>query len=71
MLVFKYTIKLVLEDTLIFLIEVYLKIVLDNFQKIYHCKVNLCNIYIKLYKICINRKLLNLSGSILLKVLEI
>jgi len=44
---------LVLEDTLIFLIKIHLKLVLDNFQKIYYCKVNFCNIHIKLYRVCI------------------
>ena len=43
----------VLEYTLIFLVETYLKLVLDNSRKIIHCKVNLYNVYIKLYSVYI------------------
>ena len=44
--------ELVLEDVLIFLIEAYFKLVLNNSEKIYHCKFDFCNIYIELYRIC-------------------
>ena len=44
-------IKLVLKDALIFLVEAYLKPVLDNPRKIGYCRINFCNVYIKLYSV--------------------
>ena len=45
--------KPVLEYILILLVEAYLKPVLDNSKNISHYKVNLCNVYIKLYRVYI------------------
>jgi len=44
--------KAILKDILIFPGKTYLKIVLGNFREIGYCKVNLCDVYIELYRIC-------------------
>ena len=46
-------IKPVLKDVLIFLVEAYLKPVLGNPRKIGYCRINFCNIYIKLYRVSV------------------
>ena len=38
--------KLVLKDILIFLIKAYLKLVMNNFREVNHCKVDLYNVCI-------------------------
>jgi len=43
--------ELVLKNTLIFLIKAYLKLVLDNLKEVGHCKINFCDIGIKLHSI--------------------
>ena len=45
--------KSVLKDILIFLVETYLKLVLDNLREIGYCKFDLCNIYVELHEICV------------------
>jgi len=45
--------KPILKDVLIFLGKTYLKIALDNSRKIGYCKVNLCDVCIELYRICV------------------
>ena len=37
-----------MQDTLVFLVEAYLKPVLDYFSEIGHCKVDFCNVHVKL-----------------------
>ena len=41
----------VLQNTLVFHVEAYLKLVLGYFSKIGHYKVDFCNVYIKLHQI--------------------
>ena len=45
--------ELDLKNALVLLVEVYFKLVLDNFRKVYYCKINLYNVYIELYSVCI------------------
>ena len=47
-----------MKDTLVFLFETHLKPVLGYFRKIDYCKIDLGNIYIKLYKIFIEVKVI-------------
>ena len=47
----------VLQNTLVFLIEAYLKPVLNNSNKIGYCKVKFYNVCIKLYGICVEVKM--------------
>jgi len=44
--------KPILKNTLVFLVMAYFKLILGNSREIDYCKVNFCNIYIKLYEIC-------------------
>ena len=43
--------ELVLQDALVFLVEAYLKLVLDNSYKISHCEVDFHNVCVELHKI--------------------
>ena len=48
--------ELVLKNVLVFLVEIYLKLVLANSRKIHYYKVNFCNICIEIYRICMKLK---------------
>ena len=43
--------ELVLQNALVFLVEAYLKLVLDNSYKISHCEVDFHNICVELHKV--------------------
>ena len=66
--------ELVLKDILIFLAKIYFKLVLGDFQNIYHCKIDLCNVHIKEHSICTKIKIilksLKLLDLVLLKMLR-
>jgi len=47
-----------LQNALVFLIEAYFKPVLDNSSEIGYCKINFCNIYVKLHRISIEIKMI-------------
>jgi len=45
-----------LKDILVLLVETHFKPVLDNSREIDHCKVDLCNVHIKLHNVCMKIK---------------
>jgi len=46
-----------LQDALVFLVKAYFKPVLSNFSKIGHCKINFCNVHVKLCEISMKVKI--------------
>jgi len=45
-----------LKDTLVFLVEAYLKLVLGYSSKIEHCEVDFCNVCVKLHQVSVEIK---------------
>jgi len=45
--------KPVLKDTLVFLVKAHLKLVLGYSSKISYCKVDFCNVHVKLHQVSI------------------
>ena len=45
-----------MKDILVLLVETHFKPVLDDSREIDHCKVDLCNVNIRLYNICMKIK---------------
>ena len=47
-----------MKNALILLVKTYFKLILGNSRKIHYHKIDLCNIYIKLCKVCVEVKII-------------